>query len=276
MKAFAEIKQLIRLALPVSLAQLAIVGMSATDVLIAGWAGTHELAGMNLGVNTWNMIALFFMGVGLATQPLVARQFGAKSEAGVKRQLHQSIWLSFALGVICVFAVLSGAFGLQLIEFEPQIMDVAHDYLLVMSIGAIPFVLLPAVRGTLEGVSLTFPAFFVNIPLDYILVNGLFGAPKLGGVGCAWATVAVVYWMFGANLWLLKRHPKVRQQNLLSNFEPVDRAAIKKTLKLGFPIGLSIVVELSMFCGAGQFHVLYGLRTRCDHSGFPDAGRTLA
>ena len=67
MSAVAEIKQLVRLALPVSIGQLALVGMTATDVLIAGWAGTEELAGMNLGVNTWNMIAMFFMGIGLAT-----------------------------------------------------------------------------------------------------------------------------------------------------------------------------------------------------------------
>ena len=228
---------------------------------------------MNLGVNTWNMIALFFMGIGFATQPLIARQFGANNPLGVKRQLHQSIWLSFGLGVVCTFAVLAGVLALQTIEFEPQIMRVAKDYLFIMSLCAIPFVLLPAVRGTLEGVSLTLPvmvvnfvAFGVNIPLDYILVNGLYGFPKLGGVGCAWATVIVVYLMFGANWLLLKWHPRVKDQQLLRDFQGIDKPAIMRTAKLGFPIGLSIVVELSMFCGAGIMIAKFGAVETAAHA----------
>jgi len=98
-----EIMALIKLALPVALTQLAVVGMTATDVLIAGHAGTIELAGMNLGANTWNMIILFFMGIGFATQPLVAARFGASDDAGVKHQMHQSIWLGLASGILATF-----------------------------------------------------------------------------------------------------------------------------------------------------------------------------
>jgi len=54
--------------------------MSATDVLIAGQVGTTELAGMNLGANAWHLVILLFMGIGFATQPLVANQFGARSD----------------------------------------------------------------------------------------------------------------------------------------------------------------------------------------------------
>ena len=102
-KTRAEVGALIKLALPVSLAQLSLVGMTATDVLIAGNASTLDLAGMNLGANTWNMVALFFMGVGFATQPLVANYFGAGDDAAVKNQMQQSIWLCLAMGVLCTF-----------------------------------------------------------------------------------------------------------------------------------------------------------------------------
>jgi len=110
---YTEVKSLIKLAAPVSLAQMSLVGMSATDVLIAGQAGTIELAGMNLGVNTWNMVIMFFMGVGFATQPLVAKQFGANNDVGIKHQLHQSIWMCFALGLIAMSVVWSCVWALQ-------------------------------------------------------------------------------------------------------------------------------------------------------------------
>ena len=102
---FTEVKSLVRLATPVSLALLCLVGMSATDVLIAGHAGTEELAGMNLGSNTWNMLVMFFMGIGFATQPLIAKHFGAKDTQALKNQVHQSAWMCFVLGLVAMLCV---------------------------------------------------------------------------------------------------------------------------------------------------------------------------
>lgn len=260
-----EIRALVKLALPVSLAQLAIMGMGATDVLIAGQAGTIELAGMNLGNNIWHMIVLFFMGIGFATQPLVAKQFGAQNDEGVKKQFHQSVWLCFGLGAVATIAVIVGAKMLLLAPFELSMRLVAYSYLIVMSLCALPITLLPALRGTLEGMSLTkavllinFSAFLLNIPLDYILVNGLYGFPKLGAVGCAWATVFLTWLMFTGLVLMLYLHKAVRKKHLLRNFLAPDKTLILSTLKLGFPIGISIVIELSMFSGAGILIAMFG------------------
>jgi MATE family multidrug resistance protein len=263
---YSELKSLIKLAAPVSLAQLSLVGMSATDVLIAGRASTLDLAGMNLGANIWHMIILFFMGIGFATQPLVAKRFGAKDEAGVKHQLHQSIWMCLALGIIAMITVWAAAWGFQFIDFEAQMALIARNFLLAISLCAIPMSLMPAVRGTLEGMSLTrvvflinFAAFLINIPLDYVLVNGLYGFPKLGGVGCAWATVTLMWCAFLINLWVLKSHAKLKKKALFSDFEKPDSRTIRSTLKLGLPIGVSIVIELAMFSGAGIMIAKFGV-----------------
>lgn len=266
MSVTSELKSLIKLATPVSLAQLSLVGMSATDVLIAGRASTLDLAGMNLGVNIWNMIILFFMGIGFATQPLVAKRFGAKDEAGVKHQLHQSIWLCFALGLIAMLVVWAAAWGFAFIDFEPALSDIARDFLFAISLCAIPMTLMPAVRGTLEGMSLTrvvflvnFAAFLINIPLDYVLVNGAFGFPRFGGVGCAWATVILMWLAFIINLVVLKTHARLKHRALFANFQSPNVETIRQTFKLGLPIGLSIVIELAMFSGAGIMIAKFGV-----------------
>jgi len=263
---FSELKSLIKLATPVSLAQLSLVGMSATDVLIAGRASTLDLAGMNLGVNTWNMIILFFMGIGFATQPLVAKRFGAKDDRGVKHQLHQSIWMCFALGVIATTVVWAAAWGFKFIDFEAQMLSIAREYLFAIGLCAIPMSLMPAVRGTLEGMSLTrvvflvnFAAFLINIPLDYVLVNGLYGLPKLGGVGCAWATVILMWGAFFISVWILNSHSDLKHKALFSDFERPDKETIGFTARLGLPIGLSIVIELAMFSGAGIMIAKFGV-----------------
>ncbi len=261
----AEIFALVKLAMPVSLAHLSLVGMSATDVVIAGKAGTLELAGMTLGVNTWNMIVLFFMGIGFATQPLVAKQFGAGSDEGVKNQLHQSIWMCLLLGVLATLVVWGGVWALGFADFDGAMLAIAQEFLLVISLCAIPITLMSALRGTLEGMSLTrvvffvsFAAFLINIPLDYILVNGLFGFPRMGGVGCAWATASLMWLSCIAAAMILKWHHSLRDKALFTHFAKPDFSAIKNTLNLGLPIGFSIVIELSMFSGAGLFIASFG------------------
>jgi len=252
-KFFSEASALTKLALPVSLAQLAMMGMSATDVIIAGRASTTDLAGMTLGANTWNLISLFFMGISFATQPLIAKTFGANNEKGVKHQLHQSIWMCFGLGFIAMFFVWFVAWLMQFSSYAPDMLSVARNYLFVIGLSALPIVMLGALRGTLEGMSLTrivfyinLGAFIINIPVDYVLVNGLYGMPKLGGVGCALATTILVWLMFGACVLVLKYHHRLRSLNLFKDFQRPHRETILKTAQLGFPIGMSIVMLVHM------------------------------
>ena len=262
----SELRSLIKLAAPVSLAQLSLIGMSATDVLVAGRASTLDLAGMNLGANTWHMIILFFMGIGFATQPLVAKRFGAGDEAGIKHQLHQSLWLGLSLGVIATFLVLVVAWALQFLDYEIALLNIAQGFLFAISLCAIPMALMPALRGTLEAMNLTrevfyvnFTAFLINIPLDYALVNGAYGLPQLGGVGCAWATVILMWLAFVVNVFIVKKHSVLQPRHLLSNLQRPNVETIGDTFKLGLPIGVSIVIELAMFSGAGIMIAKFGV-----------------
>lgn len=268
-----EIKALVKLAIPVSLAQLAMMGMSATDVLIAGQAGTVELAGMNLGSNIWVMIIMFFMGIGFATQPLIAKQFGAKDQKGIKHQLHQSIWLCFGLGILATLSVLLASELLLFASFEQDMLMRAHQYLFVIAWCALPTAMIPAVRGALEGMSQTkvvlwinMAVFLLNIPLDYFLVHGVGFFPKLGGVGCAWATAILTWLMFAANVLVLLKHNALKHLSLLKDFQLPNKQTVWKTFALGLPISFSIFIELSMFSGAGMLIAKFGVIEASAHA----------
>ncbi|HBD12311.1 MAG TPA: MATE family efflux transporter, partial [Porticoccaceae bacterium] len=58
--------QLVRLALPITVGQLAIVGMSVTDIIVSGWAGTNELAAVSLGSTIFNLSIMLVIGIVLA------------------------------------------------------------------------------------------------------------------------------------------------------------------------------------------------------------------
>lgn len=205
------------------------------------------------------------MGVSFATQPLIAKQFGANNNKGVKHQLHQSIWMCLALGFIAMFCIWLVAWLMQFSSYAPDMLSVARNYLFVISFSALPIVVIGALRGTLEGMSLTgivffvnLAAFIINIPLDYVLVNGLFGVPRLGGVGCALATTSLFWSMFGVYILVLKHHHGLLSLNLFKHFQRPNRGTIRKTLQLGLPIGISIVIEMSLFAGSGILIAKFG------------------
>jgi MATE family multidrug resistance protein len=86
-------------------------------------------------------------------------------------------------------------------------------------------------------------ALLLNIPLNYIFIHGLFGAPKLGGAGCGWAT-GIALWV---NFFALAALLWPRYKHALHAFQPPQWAHIAHILKLGFPIGAAVFAEISLF-----------------------------
>ena len=226
-----EIAALLRLATPVAVSQLALIGMSVTDVVVAGWAGTDQLAGMMLGTNLWTLVALFYLGIGLSAQPLIGHAFGAGKNRVIRRYFHNAIYAGFGLGALCALSVAGAAWGLLHLGYEPQLASVGSSYLAVMVFAAPAMSLLPVLRSTLEAMSQTarvtrvlVGAFLLNIPLDLLFVMGFGPFPGMGAAGCAIAST-IVLWL---TVYLLSLSLGARSGNrhlrLLQKFSRPDGA----------------------------------------------------
>ena len=87
----------------------------------------------------------------------------------------------------------------------------------------------------------------VNVPANYIFIYGEFGMPALGGAGCGLAT-AIVYWaMFIGMLVYVFVSKELEKVSLFKKFYSIDFAEIKHILKVGVPIALSLLFEVSLF-----------------------------
>jgi MATE family multidrug resistance protein len=90
-------------------------------------------------------------------------------------------------------------------------------------------------------------ALLLNIPLNYMLIHGLFGLPQLGGAGCGWAT-GMVIWFNAITLFIyLARNRALAGYGLTQQFSWPQWSRFPAMLKLGLPIGLSFFVEVSLF-----------------------------
>lgn len=252
-----ELRSLSSLAIPITLSQLALLGIGVTDVIVSSRAGVTDLAGVTLGNNAWTLVIYFFFGISVANQPLISRAFGENDFIGLRRQFQQSLWMALLTGVIGTVVALLVSFLLYFIDVEPAVRRIATSYIQVIALAALAMTLLPVLRTTLESIGkskvvllINSFAFLMNIPLDIALVHGSFGLPKLGGVGCAWASVIVLWASALISYMYLGMNAKVKKYRFLKKVVPPNFSMILNTVKLGLPIGASILIELGLFNGA--------------------------
>ncbi len=90
-------------------------------------------------------------------------------------------------------------------------------------------------------------ALVVLVPLNFIFMYGLGPIPHLGSAGCGFAT-AILQWLMLITLANYVYRAKAYQSTqIFTHWEKLDPQIIKRILKLGFPIGLAVFFEVSIF-----------------------------
>ncbi len=75
---FREARATLVLAVPIIVSQLAQVSLGFVDTVMVGRIGPEAIAGIALGSGVFFALALVFLGVVLAVEPLVSQAYGAK------------------------------------------------------------------------------------------------------------------------------------------------------------------------------------------------------
>ena len=94
----AELKELLTLAAPIMIAQLATTAMGFVDAVMAGRASPHDLAAVALGNSIWIPMFLLMTGTLLATTAKVAQRHGAGDQPGTGPLVRQALWLALLIG----------------------------------------------------------------------------------------------------------------------------------------------------------------------------------
>ncbi len=243
-----------RLALPITVGQLAIVGMTITDIIIAGRTSTDDLAGVALGGTIVNLAIMLVVGIVLGNGPIIGQLYGAGNFGAVRRQLQNCLWLCLPLGLLCTSLVSIGMLALPRLDINEHVANVTVRYLLPMLGTALLLPFMMALRTTFEGMGQARPAmafnligFLANIPLDYALVLGKWGLPALGGAGCGWASFIVCLFIVAGEAWYARYANALRNYRLLIPSGRIDLDMIKETLRIGLPVGGAILSEGGFF-----------------------------
>ena len=245
---------MIKLALPITVGQLAIVGMSVTDIIIAGRLSTDDLAAVTLGSTVFNLSIMLVIGIILGNGPIIGQLFSAGKTDAIRRQFQNCLWLCLPLGLLCSLFISAGIILLPRLDSPAEITDIATSYLLPMIGSAFLLPYIMAFRTTFESMGQARTAmifnlmgFLLNIPLDYALVMGKWGLPVLGGAGCGWATLCVSLFIVAGEAFYARRARTLQAYQLLGSRQAFNGVRIKETLRIGLPIGGAILAEGGFF-----------------------------
>lgn len=182
--------------------------VSLLDNIMVGQVGTMPMSGVSIMNQLIFVFNLCIFGATSGAGIFTAQFRGSEDNDGIRYTFRFKVFIAAVLsgGGLLLFAAkgseLAGLFlmGEGSAEDAAQALQYGLEYLKIMLWGLVPFALCNAYSSTLRetdqavvpmigGIS----AVVVNLVLNYVLIFGHFGAPKMGVAGAAAATVVSRY-----------------------------------------------------------------------------------
>ena len=250
----AELRPLWRIAWPLLIAQTAQIGTGVVDTLMAGNYGDVDLAAIAVGFNIWLPLYLIILGTLFACSAIVAQDFGAGHIERVRSFLPQGLWVAVALSAVMTPLCLNSDIAIALLGLPEETAAKTSAYVSRVGLGFPALGIFMALRYHTQGLGITAPfafasvvGFIANVPLNYMLIFGAWGAPELGAEGCGLATAASM-WISTLIILLYALTARSLQPYLPTRWlEGPDWGRISEILVVGFPVGLTFFLETGVF-----------------------------
>lgn len=201
-------KMVLSVAVPIMIQNGITNFVGLLDNIMVGRVGTEQMSGIAIVNQILLVYNLAIFGAISGAGIFSAQFFGCKDHKGVRHTFRFKIYICAAITLIGLLIL--GFWGENLIllylhgegnEASLQAaLQYGRDYLLVMMVGLLPFGVEQIYTSTLRECGETMVpmkagivAVLVNLVLNYLLIFGSFGFPKLGVVGAAVATVISRY-----------------------------------------------------------------------------------
>jgi MATE family, multidrug efflux pump len=260
-----ELRILVRLALPLALAQAGQAMLGLVDTAVVGRAGAVQLAGAALGNAVVFTMCIVGIGTLMGADPLISQALGARDEVRARRLYWQALRVAFAASAVLVLPTLALAYLLEPLGIAPDVAEAARQYVWWRLPGIVALLVFYAQRGYVQAAGAarallwaTVLANVLNLLGDLLLVFGgarlpawtgpLRWVPAMGAGGSALATSLVQISEVLFLAWVIRHVPLPRAPPDLHRRLPQDE---RRILRVGVPIGLHFGAEVGIFALAG-------------------------
>ncbi|MDR5738216.1 MATE family efflux transporter [Caballeronia sp. LZ016] len=277
-----DVRKIASLAWPVLIGQLAVIAFGVIDTAMVGRFSATDLAALGLGSSVYISVYIGLTGILVALQPIAGQLFGAGRESEIGEETRQALWLAAALTVIGFVLLYFPEPLLSLAKAPPALHDRTVDYLRILSFG-LPASLAFRVYSSLTNavgkprlvMFLQVGGLVLKFPLNTWFIFGGFGVPALGGPGCALASTLINWVLAVVGMTVLLKFEFFRPFGIFSRFTwPVLRRQVA-LLRLGIPMGLSYLIEVTSYTFMALFISRFGTTTLAGHQIAGNLGAVL-
>jgi len=254
-----EFFALMSIGVPMGLTQLVQFSINAVDVVMIGRLGPEPLAAGALGLVMSYVLFVAGMGPAMAVSPMVSQALGADAEnvRDVRRSVRMGLWLvGIGAPIVALIYFFAEEFALMTGQ-PPAVAALAEPYVLALMPG-MPFALgVIVLRNFLAAIErarapLYFIVFttFLNAFLNYLLIYGNWGFPRLDLVGAGIASsIANITGFLGLAAYVVMEK-RAKKFEIFHNFFKSDWPRFLEIARLGWPISVTIGFEAMLFNAA--------------------------
>ena len=245
---------MLRMAVPLAMAELGWMAMGLVDTIMAGRLGAAALGAGSLGGMLFYPIAICGTGFLLGMDTLVSQAHGAEDAADCRRTLVNGLWLSVAMTPLLAVGILLLIPLLRATGTNAAVMGLFDPFLKALAWGLPPLLFYAALRRFLQAINLVKPVTFalvsanlVNVLGNWVLMYGHWGMPRMGLVGSGWSTTIARCYMAAVLLAAVVWHERSAGNALAAvSWRPAfDR--MRRLAGLGMPAALQILFEGAVF-----------------------------
>lgn len=255
----AEFKHTLRLSIPLIISNIAQISLGLIDSAMVGAIDYKQLAASSLVINAIGIPQVICIGMTIAITALVSIARGRQNNEAASQYLYNGVWLStitsLAIAVSCTL-------GLPLLDHlgqDPEIVQIAKPYFTVMAWSLVPMTIFlafkqfsDALEFTRTGMLLALVSLPLNALLNWVLIYGHFGFPRMELFGAGIATLVsriIVATVLALIIW---RHKAYQAYiSLCEKAWHFNRHTLKELLHIGIPSGLQMVMEAGAFSISG-------------------------
>jgi MATE family multidrug resistance protein len=254
-----EASQTIKLALPIIIGEITQIALHLIDSAMVGAISYQQLAAAALVINVMNIPFVLGIGMTISVSQMVSLAHGRTDGQLVSHYLFNGFVLCAVTAVTISLGLFFGKNILYHLGQDPEVVRLAIPFMELMSLSIIPMLLFMTLKQFADGLEQTRTAMAlsligmpINIVLNWLLIYGNLGFPRLELAGAGWATLITRTVLFLALGVVILRHATFKRYIAVGrNQWKLQRKTFHELLHIGVPSSLQIGMEAGAFAVSG-------------------------